>query len=415
MRGSWSISRLDGVSLDIDALRAQFPSLQSGVAHFDGPGGTQTPRPVGDAIARTLTGPLSNRGRAAVSETNADDTVSAFRAAYADFLGVPPSGVVYGRSATQITYDVSRALAKEWRPGDEVVVTRLDHDANVSPWVQAAAAAGVDVRWVDFDPETAELDPESVRRAITDRTRLVAITAASNLLGTVPPVREVADAAHEVGALVYVDGVHYAAHRLVDVTALGADLLVCSPYKFLGPHCAVLAAAPELLESLRPDKLEPSTDVVPERFELGTLPYEVMAGATAAVDFLAELAPGSGASRRERLRASYDALEEHEGRLREVVETGLAELSPYVVSHSRAKDRTPTLLMTFPGRSALDASTFLAGRDVLAPAGWFYAHQASIRLGLDDSHALRVGLAPYTSAEDVERLLDGLRAFVAAT
>lgn len=403
------------MTLDPDALRAQFPSLRSGLAHFDGPGGTQTPRPVGEAIARTLTEPLSNRGRGAVSEANADDAVTAFRAAYADLLGVPPTGIVYGRSATQLTYDFSRALAKQWRPGDEVVLTRLDHDANVSPWAQAAAAAGIGVRWIDLDPETAELDPESVRRAITGRTRLVAITAASNLLGTMPPVREIADAAHEVGALVYVDGVHYTAHRFVDVPALGADLFVCSPYKFLGPHCAVLAAAPELLERLTPDKLEPSTDVIPERFELGTLPYEIMAGATAAVDFLADLAPGVATARRDRLRSSFAALEEHEDRWRELIESELHRLGPDVVLHSRAQERTPTLLMSFPGRRSLDASRFLAARDVLAPAGWFYAHQTSIRLDLEDTHALRVGLAPYTDAEDVRRLLDGLRAFLERT
>ncbi len=240
------------MSFDVAAFRSRFPSLQSGIAHFDGPGGTQTPREVGEAVASTLTGPLSNRGWSALSESNAERAIAAFRSALADYLGASPRGVVYGRSATQITYDFSRHLAKQWGPGDEVVVTRLDHDSNVSPWLQAAAAAGATVRWIDFDPATAELDPASV-------------AAALNLLGTKPPVRAIADAAHGVGALVYVDAVHYAAHELVDVTALGADLLVCSPYKFLGPHCGVLAAAPSLLESLAPDKLAPSTNEVPVR------------------------------------------------------------------------------------------------------------------------------------------------------
>ncbi|HET8598938.1 MAG TPA: cysteine desulfurase-like protein [Segeticoccus sp.] len=401
------------MSYDVEALRAHFPSLQSGLAHFDGPGGTQTPREVGEAIARVLTGPLSNRGRVGVSEVNADDAVTAFRAAYADFLGASPRGVVYGRSATQLTYDFSRHLAKGWGGGDEVVVSRLDHDANVSPWVQAAAAAGARVRWIDFDPQTAEVDLGSVTEAITDRTRVVALTAASNLLGTKPPVRRIADAAHAAGALVYVDGVHYSAHQFVDVAELGADFFVCSPYKFLGPHCAVLAAAPELLESLTPDKLEPSTNEVPERFEFGTLPYEIMAGATAAVEVLAALAPGDATERREQLRSSLHAVDRHELRLRQVVEAGLCDLGGEAVLHSRAADRTPTLLVTFPGRRSLDAYHFLAERKVLAPADWFYAHQASLRLALDDSHALRIGLAPYTSDEDVARLLEGLADFVA--
>ena len=290
------------MTYDVAALRAHFPSLDSGIAHFDGPGGTQTPRQVGEAIAATLTGPLSNRGMGNPSESNAEASVAAFRAAYADLLGVPANGIVHGRSATQLTFDFSRALARAWGPGDEVVVSRLDHDCNVRPWVIAAERVGATVRWLDIDPETAELDWASVEEAIGERTRVVAITGASNLLGTKPPVRRVADLAHGVGALVYVDGVHYAAHEPVDLGALGADLFVCSPYKFLGPHCGVLAAEPELLETIHPDKLLPSTDDVPERFELGTLPYEVLAGATAAVDFLAAIAPGDATDRRGQLR-----------------------------------------------------------------------------------------------------------------
>jgi cysteine desulfurase family protein (TIGR01976 family) len=400
------------MSLDVAALRDHFPALRSGIAHFDGPGGSQTPRQVGAAIAATLTGPLSNRGHAVASEANAEAAIARFREAYADLLGVAPDGIVYGRSATQITYDMSRALAKQWRPGDEVVVTRLDHDCNVRPWIQAAEAAGAVVRWIDFDPSTSEIDSASVRAAIGERTRLVAVTAASNLLGTKPPVRAIVDAAHAVGALVYVDGVHYAAHEFVDVGALGADLFVCSPYKVLGPHCGVLAAAPELLASMWPDKLLPSTDAVPERFELGTLPYEVMAGAAAAVDFLAGIAPGTAVGRRPRLRASLHAVDEHELRLRRALEAGLAELGPDVVIHSRAADRTPTLLLTLPGRRTWDAYEFLAGLDVLAPAGSFYAYEPFRRLSLDDENGLRLGVAPYTDDSDVARVLDGLAAFL---
>ncbi|MBZ3906032.1 MULTISPECIES: cysteine desulfurase-like protein [Streptomyces] len=399
------------MAIDLTALRAHFPSLDTGLAFFDGPGGTQTPRPVAEAVTATLTGPLSNRGTVSPSEANAERAVADFRAAYADLLHVPSAGVVHGRSATQLTYDFSRHLAKTWHPGDEIVLSRLDHDANVRPWTQAAERAGVTVRWIEIDPETTELDLDSYERALTSRTRLVALTAASNVLGTVPPVRRIADRAHEAGALVYVDGVHYAAHHLVDVPALGADLFVCSPYKFLGPHCGVLAAAPEFLEALRPDKLLPSPDTVPERFEFGTLPYEILAGATAAVDFLADLDPGTGTSRRERLIRSFDALHEHELTLRARLQEGLGSLGDALTLHSKAPDRTPTLLMTLEGRDAREAQTHLAARGVVAPAGSFYAYEPFTALKLD-APALRAGLAPYNTTDDVDRFLDGLADFL---
>ncbi|MFE0711909.1 cysteine desulfurase-like protein [Streptomyces sp. NPDC058865] len=399
------------MAIDLPALRAQFPSLDTGLAFFDGPGGTQTPRPVADAVAATLTGPLSNRGAVSPSELNAERAVSDFRGACADLLNTPANGIVHGRSATQLTYDFSRHLAKTWRAGDEIVLSRLDHDANVRPWIQAAERAGATVRWIEIDPRTTELDLDSYERALSPRTRLVAVTAASNVLGTRPPVRRIADRAHEAGALVYVDGVHYAAHALVDVPALGADLFVCSPYKFLGPHCGVLAAAPEFLETLRPDKLLPSTDAVPERFEFGTLPYEVLAGATAAVDFLAALDPGTATSRRERLAHSLDSLHAHELALRARMEEGLGDLGEAVTLHSRAADRTATLLMTLEGRDAREAQAHLATRGVVAPAGSFYAYEPFAALKLDDP-ALRAGLAPYNTLDDVERFLGGLAEFV---
>ena len=399
------------MAIDVTALRAHFPSLDSGLAYFDGPGGTQTPRPVADAIVATLTGPLSNRGTVSPSEVNAERAVEEFRAAYADLLQVPASGVVHGRSATQLTYDFSRHLAKAWHPGDEIVLSRLDHDANVRPWIQAAERAGVAVRWIEINPDTTELDLDSYERALTSRTRLVAVTAASNVLGTKPPVRRIADRAHDVGALVYVDGVHYAAHHLVDVPALGADVFVCSPYKFLGPHCGVLAAAPEFLETVRPDKLVPSPDTVPERFEFGTLPYEILAGATAAVDFLAALDPGTAIARRERLTHSLDSLHAHELTLRARLQEGLEHLGDAVTVHSKAPDRTATLLMTLEGRDAREAQAHLAARGVVAPAGSFYAHEPFTALKLE-APALRAGLAPYNTTDDVDRFLAGLADFL---
>ncbi|KYK15219.1 MULTISPECIES: cysteine desulfurase-like protein [Streptomyces] len=395
------------MALDVDAIRAQIPALKSGSARFDAPGGTQTPQPVIDAVAEALAHPLANRGRTTEGERNADGIVTDARGALADLLGVDPRGVVFGRSATQLAYDLSRTLARTWQPGDEVVVTRLDHDSNIRPWVQAAEAAGATVRWADFDPATGELLPEHIEAVLSPRTRLVAVTAASNLIGTVPDVAAVARLAHGVGALLHVDAVHYASHAVVDLAALGADTLVCSPYKFLGPHLGVLAARPEFLETLRPDKLLPSSDAVPERFELGTLPYELLAGARAAVDFLAGLEPQARGSRRDRLAASFAALEAHEKALRERIERGLADLGGITV-YSRAARRTPTLLFTVAGLSPAEVYGRLAERGVDAPAGSFYALEASRRLGLGDEGAVRVGLAPYTDANDVDRLLTAL-------
>jgi cysteine desulfurase family protein (TIGR01976 family) len=399
------------VSYDVAAVRACFPALRAGAAHFDGPGGSQVPESVAAAVAATLTSPIANRGRVTQAERNADDVVLAARQAVADLVAGDPGGVVFGRSATQLTYDLSRALSAGWGPGDEVVVTRLDHDANVRPWVQAAQARGATVRWAEFDPATGELAPEAVGRVLSDRTRLVAVTGASNLIGTRPDVAAISALARGAGALTYVDGVHLTAHVAVDVAALGADLYTCSPYKFLGPHLGCVVADPGLLRALYLDKLLPSTDAVPERFELGTLPYELLAGTTAAVDFLAGLGGPEG-DRRARLEAGMAALEEHEDRLRERIEDGVRAL-PGVTVWSRAARRTPTLLLTFDGRDAADAYRFLAERGVNAPAGSFYAIEASRHLGLGDTGGLRVGLAPYNHDEDVDRLLTGLREWLA--
>ncbi|MDF6018250.1 cysteine desulfurase-like protein [Streptomyces sp. JH34] len=395
-----------GHTLDVRAIRSCFPALEAGTARFDAPGGTQTPQQVVDAISETLTRPLANRGVLTEAARNAEAIVAGARSALADLLGSEAGSVVFGRSATQLVYDLARTMAKDWGPGDEVVVSRLDHDSNIRPWVQAAEAVGATVRWADFDPATGELDAGHIEAVLSGRTRLVAVTAASNLIGTCPGVPALAALVHDAGALLHVDAVHYASHVTVDLAALGADTLVCSPYKFLGPHLGVLTGRRELLHSLRPDKLLPSSDDVPERFELGTLPYELLAGATAAVDFLAGLAPGDG-SRRERLGRAFTALAAHEDRLRDRIEEGLAALDGVTV-YSRAARRTPTTLFTVAGRTPGEVSRQLAARGVDAPAGSFYALEASRRLGLGQEGGVRVGLAPYTCDEDVDRLLDAL-------
>ncbi|HHU08614.1 MAG TPA: cysteine desulfurase-like protein, partial [Intrasporangiaceae bacterium] len=404
------------MSYDVERIRSHFPALRDGAAHFDGPGGTQTPDVVAQAVADTLVSAIANRGHVTAAERRAEDIVAQCRLALADLLGTDARSIVFGRSATQLTYDFSRTLAKTWAPGDEIVVSRLDHDSNIRPWIQAAEAVGATVRWADFDAATGAQDEEHFTPHLNERTRLVALTAASNLIGTRPPVTRIAALAHAVGALVWVDGVHATAHTSIDLATLGADFVTCSPYKLLGPHCGVVAAArPDLLEVLRPDKLLASTDEIPERFEFGTLPYELMAGTTAAVDFLAGLAD-SGAdtgSRRDRILRSYAVLESHEEALLERLEAGIRAL-PGVTVHSNAPHRTPTLLFSVDGIDPQAVSRGLAEAGVNAPAGHFYALECSRHLGLGDEGAVRVGLAPYTDDSDVDRLLTALSAIVGA-
>jgi cysteine desulfurase family protein (TIGR01976 family) len=392
---------------DVARVRACFPALEEGAAHFDGPGGSQVPRAVAEAVAGALQSAVANRGSTTAAERRAEEIVIGARRAMADLLGCPRDGVIFGRSMTALTYEMSRTLAKQWRPGDEVVVTRLDHDANIRPWVQAAEAAGGRVRWAEFDPGTGELPADAVSRQLSPHTRLVAVTAASNLVGTRPDIPKIARRVHEAGALVYVDGVHLTAHSYVDMVAMGADFYACSPYKFLGPHLGVLAGRPEILAGLRPDKLLPSTDQIPERFELGTLPYEMLAGVTAAVEFLSRLAAPESPARRDRLAVSLAALEQHETRLADRIEAGLEQI-PGVHLFGRARRRTPTTLFAVTGREPAAVAAGLASRGVNAPAGSFYAVEASRALGLGDGGAVRAGVAPYTDDADVDRLVSAV-------
>jgi len=391
---------------DVQRLRSMIPSLDSGTAHFDGPGGTQTPAAVANAIADALRGPLSNRGRGTPAEIRADDITVAAREAMADLLGADPRGIVFARSMTQVTFDIARTLAQGWGPGDEVVVTRLDHDANVRPWVIAAERAGATIRWAEFDPRTGDLPADAVLGLVGPTTRLVAVTGASNLIGTRPDIAAITAGVRAAGALSYIDGVHLTAHSFIDVAALGADFYACSPYKFLGPHLGVLAASPDLLEQLHPDKLLPATNAVPERFELGTLPYELLAGVTAAVDVLAGLV-GSDGARRSRLQVSLAALEDYEDGLSARLRAGL-DADSRIRVYSNAAHRTPTHLFTVDGVSDDDVSAHLAKRGVDAPSSNFYALECSRHLGLGDAGGIRAGLAPYSTVEDVDRLIGAL-------
>lgn len=399
------------MAFDVESIRSQFPSLSTGMAQFDGPGGTQTPVSVGQAIFDTITGPLSNRGNGTPSERNAEVAVISARQAVADLLNADPQGIVFGRSATNLTFDIARTLSESWGPGDEIVVSRIDHDCNIRPWVRYAEKTGATLRWIEFDPSSAEVPLESIQAVVSERTRVVAMTAASNVLGTQPDIAAIAKLVHSVGALLYVDGVANTAHNLVDIHALGADFYVCSPYKFFGPHIGVLAAAPSLLETLHPDKLRPSTEVVPERFELGTLPYELLAGTTAAIDFMAGMDFEASGSRRQKLATSIAASSEYEHSLDNRLREGLDSMD-HISVHSNAKKKTPTQFFNVAGYAPAEVSAALREVKVQAPGHSFYALEACEFLGLGEAGAVRAGMSIYNTASEVDRMLeclDGLK------
>ena len=395
------------MTYDVEKIRADFPALKSGVAFFDVPGGSQVPSQVGTAIAEAITKPISNRNVVTISERNADEIVINFRKAVADLINADPDGVVYGRSWTQLTYDFSRTLAKTWNPGDEIIVTNLDHDSNIRPWVQAAESVGVAVKWAKFDVETGELPTSAIARLLSSKTRLVAVTGAGNTIGTRPDIRAIANEVHRSNALLYVDGVHLTPHTAIDIKELGADFYGFSFYKLLGPHCAAIAAKPELLSTLENDKLLPSTSLVPERFEFGTLPYEIMAGCTATVDYLSNLVGDNTSSRRQRIINSMNQLEYYEEDLFGIMESEIQSL-PGVTTYGHAVKRTPTIYFNIKGLDGQDVYRHLAKQKVNAPAGNFYALEVSRSLGLGDTGAVRAGLAPYSTLNDISRLIAGL-------
>ncbi|MGX6600665.1 cysteine desulfurase-like protein [Micromonosporaceae bacterium Da 78-11] len=395
------------MSFDVARVRAAYPALAEGFVHLDGAAGTQVAQPVIDAIAGALTSAVSNRSAAFEPGRRSTGIVAAARSAVADLVGGEPGGVVLGPSATALTYLVARTLAQSWRPGDEVVVSRLDHDANIRPWVQAAESAGATVRWAEFDAKTGELPSGQYADLVGPRTRLVAVTAASNANGTMPRVREIADLAHAAGALVYVDGVHATAHVPTDVRALGADFYVTSAYKWSGPHVAAVVAEPALWESLRPAKLIPSSDAVPERFEFGTPSFELLAGVTAAVDHLAGLG-GPDGDRRTRVVAGLTAAAAHEDALLDRLLTGLAA-DPDVTICPAAAERCPTVSFRVRGEAPADTARRLGDQRICVFAGDYYAYEYFTATGLRDSGgAVRVSIYHYNTADEIDRLLAAL-------
>ena len=400
-------------SFDVAAVRALYPALADGHAYLDGAAGTQVPVSVIDAIASAYRAGIGNLGGAFAASRRAGEIVAEARAAVADLTGGAPEGVIFGPSATALAYRISDALSRAWTAGDDIVVSRLDHDSNVRPWIQAAGRVGVDVKWAEVDLVTGELLTAQYADLIGPRTRLVAVTAASNAIGTRPDVAAIAGLAHAMGALCYVDGVHATPHVPVDVTALGADFFTTSAYKWSGPHLAAAVAPPELLETVWPDKLAPSSNAVPWRFERGTLPFADLAGTTAAVEHLAALAPGaSPASRRERVLASMTAVEAYEAALFARLAGGLAELDRVTVygppPGSSAARRAPTAFFNIAGLAPRAVAGQLAARGVNVWDGDNYAYELCTLLGLEPDGAVRAGLVHYNDASDVDRFLQGI-------
>jgi cysteine desulfurase family protein (TIGR01976 family) len=413
MTSSLAAPEQSGVA-SVDAIRAQFPALQRQhrgrpVAYFDGPGGTQVPRGVTEAMADYLLHHNANTHWRYPSSRETDAMLGAAREALADLLGADHTEVAFGANMTTLTFHLARGLGRAWGPADEIVVTELDHHANVAPWRALERERGVTIRVVPIAPDTGTLDWTGLAPLLSGRTRLLAIGAASNALGTVSDVARAVALARDAGALTFVDAVHYAPHRLVDVRALGCDFLACSAYKFYGPHVGVLYGRRERLAAVDIPKLEPAPDTAPERMETGTLNHEGIAGAAAAVDFLASLAPG-GALRRERLRTVFAELDRRGVSLAQHLLDGLGAIPGVrVYGPAAASARTPTVAFTVGERHPDDVADALADDAVFVSTGDFYATSVVRRYGLASRGGLvRAGCAVYTTADEVDRLLAGV-------
>ena len=393
------------MTLDVAAVRAAYPALADGYAYLDGAAGTQVPGSVIDAISAAYRSGLGNTGGAFPASLRSDIVTAECRRAIADLTGGVAEGVILGPNMTTLTYRLAGTLARAWGSGDEVVVSRLDHDANIRPWVQAAARAGAAVRWAEVELPAGELLVEQYDSLLSERTVLVAVTAASNVLGTRPSLAEITARARAVGALSYVDGVHATPHGPTDMAALGADFYATSAYQWSGPHVGAVVADPGLLESLHPDKLEPAPGTVPDRFERGTPPFADFAGVTAAVEHLASLDPSAAGTRRERVLASMAAAQDHEQALFKVMLDGLGAMGK-VTLYGKAHHRTATAFFTVAGRTPADVAAHCAGRKVNVWDGDNYAWEVTGMLGIRDAgSAVRAGLVHYNDRSDVDRLL----------
>ncbi len=425
-------------TLDLTWVRSQFPSFAQTVnghpaVFFDGPGGTQVPQRVIDAISGYLRRDNANSGGNYPTSRRTDAVIVAAREAMADFFHCNADEVVFGQNMTSLTFGISRAIGRHFEPGDEIVVTRLDHDANVSPWLSMAEDRGVTVRWAEIHDENCTLDIADLASKINAKTKLVAVGYASNAVGTINPVKEIVRLAHASGALAFIDAVHYTPHGLIDVAALDCDFLVCSTYKFFGPHMGVLFGKREHLKSLRPYKVRPLTDAIPFRWEWGTLNHECIAGITACVEYIADLGrratgtcgdsrlgcPSSEArtsppTRRAAIEAAYEALHEHERALLERAMAGLRKIPGLkiygITDPARFHERCATLAIRIddgkPGHTPLELATKLGERGFFTWDGNYYALNLTEHLNVEKSGGfLRIGLVHYNTVEEVDRLL----------
>jgi cysteine desulfurase family protein (TIGR01976 family) len=445
-------------ALDLATIRAQFPALAQTVnghpaAFLDGPGGTQVPQRVIDAISDYLRHDNANTGGAYATSRHTDVMIAAARAAMADFLHCGADEVVFGPNMTSLTFAISRAIGRDLHPGDEILVTRLDHDANVSPWLAMAEEKGVTVRWAEIHDDTCTLDMRDLASKINAKTKLVAVGYASNAVGTINPVKAVIRLAHGVGALAYIDAVHYAPHGLIDVAALDCDFLVCSTYKFFGPHMGVLFGKREHLQRLHPYKVRPNTNAIPNCWEWGTLNHECIAGITACVEYIADLGRDCGShptktalggapslenreqqlphpsrfskggdietrsSRRVAIEAAYEAIHEHERVLLERALTGLQKIPGAkiygITDPARMNERCGTIAVRIDGHTPLELATKLGERGIFTWDGNYYALNLTEHLDVEKSGGfLRIGLVHYNTVEEVERLLAALHEIV---
>jgi cysteine desulfurase family protein (TIGR01976 family) len=412
-------------TLDLTAIRSQFPSLAQTVngqsaVFFDGPGGTQVPQRVIDAISNYLSRDNANSGGAYATSRRTDAVIAEARAAMADFFHCAADEVVFGQNMTALTYMISRSIGRELQPGDEILVTRLDHDANVSPWLQMAEDRGVTVRWAEIHDEDCTLDLADLASKINDKTKLVAVGYASNAVGTINPIKAIVRLAHAAGALAYIDAVHYTPHGLIDVAALDCDFLVCSTYKFFGPHMGVLFGKREHLTRLRPYKVRPLSNAIPFRWEFGTLNHECIAGITACVDYIADLGCNGRAgniTRRQAIEAAYELIHEHERALLERAMAGLQKIPGAkvygITDPARYNERCATLAVRIENHSPLELATKLGERGIFTWDGNYYALNLTEHLGVEKSGGfLRIGLVHYNTQEEVDRLLAALREIV---
>lgn len=404
--------------LDVTAARMRFPALQRtldgrAVAYLDGPGGTQVPQDVIGAMSAYMERGVSNAGGTYVTGLETMQLVAGARSAMSDLFNARPEEIAFGQNMSSLTFSLSRALAQTWEPGDEIVLTRLDHDANISPWLRAAAERDVVVRWLDFDPDSCQLTLEGLDTILTRRTRLVAVTAASNGVGTVVDVKRVATAAHRVGAVVFVDGVHFTPHSLVDVMEWDVDFFACSVYKFFGPHVGVLFGKEEHLTRLDAYRVQATPDKIPEKWQVGTQNYEGLAGLTAAVDYIASL--GEGSTRRDRIESAARSVGEHENAISEHFLGGVAEIpSLKIYGTGGSAPRVPTFALDIKGQIPSSIAERLGAEGIFVRAGHFYAVALAEGLGvLDQGGLVRIGFVHYNTHEEVDRVLDSLNRIAA--